>query len=61
MINICIMEDSKAEEGEVFIKPIDDEVDVRLGTNSINKNENKNRSETSGNKRFPSFWTRRKV
>ena len=55
------MEDSKAEEGEVFIKPIDDEVDVRLGTNSINKNENKNRSETSGNKRFPSFWTRRKV
>ena len=54
------MEETKTMESEGFIKHVDDEVDIRVGTNSISNNE-KAKNEISEKKPFPLFWARKKV
>ena len=59
------MEESKAMEGEGFIRHVDDEVDVKVGTNSSSKNEKAREHENLEKRRFPWTgwfgWTRKKV
>ena len=55
------MEESKKAEDEKFIDRVDDEVDMRIGTNTISEKEIVKRKENSGTRGFPSIWSRKKV
>ena len=55
------MEESKKAEDEKFIDRVDDEVDVRIGTNTKRDKDLAKRTENSGTRGFPSIWSRKKV